>query len=255
MISDSFKKHVKKLSQKKYREEFQECIVEGVKGVEEAFENKAVIKFLIVEEARKEEKDIQNCLSLAQKQQTEVNTASAKDVKEIKTTDTFPGILAAVTTPSYSLNDFISDQPILCLDGVKDPGNLGTIIRTADWFGMQNILLSEDCVDPYNEKVVRSTMGSLFRSKIVQSKNIVQDIEKLRSEGYKSYALQMEGKSVVKIPKEQKSIYIFGSESHGISKGVQSLCTESYTIPAFGKTESLNVGIAVAITLGQIKLS
>lgn len=255
MISETIKKHLKKLTQKKYREEFRECIVEGVKGVEEVFENEISLNFLIVEEARKNEMEIQKLIDVAQKNKIEIYFASAKDVKEIKTTDTFPGVLAVVPTSNFSLNDFVAAETVLCLDGVKDPGNLGTIIRTADWFGIQNILLSEDCVDPYNEKVVRSTMGSLFRAKIAQSKNIVQDIENLRKDGYKAYALQMKGESVVKIPQQKKSIYVFGSESHGISENVQSVCNESYTIPRFGKTESLNVGIAVAITLAQIKLS
>lgn len=248
MLTENIRKHIKKLTQKKYREEFDEFIIEGVKGVEEALASGLGITTVILEE----EKNVSVELPIFVDTGPTVLYASKHDIKEIKTTETFPGIMAIVKIPHTSLDNFDFDAPIICLDGAKDPGNLGTIIRTADWFGVKNILLSEDCVDRYNEKVVRSTMGSIFRSTLVESKNLVTDLKMLQSKGYTVVGLQMKGDAFNTLIYEKKTVFVFGSESHGISPQVQMLLDKSATIPRLGQAESLNVAIAAGIVLSVI---
>ena len=114
------------------------------------------------------------------------------------------------------------------------------------------ILLSEGSVDPYSDKVVRSTMGSIFHTKIFKAQNITQAIETLKKKGYNVYTLSMEGDSLDKLKTNQKSVYIFGSESHGVSKELLNLSDKTYTIPGKGKAESLNVAVATTIVLSKM---
>ena len=131
---------------------------------------------------------------------------------------------------------------------------MGTIIRTADWFGVNGIILSEDCVDPYNEKVVRSSMGSIFRIKIFQSKDVVNTLSKLKEKNkYNILGLVMKGDSVEKIDKKSKRIFVFGSESHGIRENIEKIMDKKYTIQGKGKAESLNVGVSVGVVLSFIQ--
>lgn len=248
MLTENIRKHIKKLSQKKYRNELGEFIIEGIKGVEEALASGLLVTTLIVEE----QTSLQ--IPLFVDAGPTVHYASKNEIKEIKTTETFPGIMAIVKIPKVQLKDFDFHSPILCLDGVKDPGNLGTIIRTADWFGVKNILLAEDCVDPYNEKVVRSTMGSIFRTKIVESEDLPLDLKTLKTQGYTLCGLQMQGNDIKEVTFSAKTVLIFGSESHGIRSQIQDILDQTVTIPKIGEAESLNVGVAAGIVLSKMIL-
>ena len=174
MLSKKIVQHINQLQQKKVRNEDREFLIEGVKGVSEALNSTLEVILLVIEGNRRDEPEFLNLIKKAEKNGVLVEFCGRGDIKDIKTTDTFPGVLAIVNQPDFTIQD-LTDDKIICLDGIKDPGNLGTIIRTADWFGIKNILLSEDCVDVYNPKVVRSTMGSIFRMKIMESNNLVSD--------------------------------------------------------------------------------
>jgi len=248
MLPKQTKQHIARLQQKKYRKEFGEFLVEGVKGVEEAIDAGADIVLIVVDGVRRDEAEFVELIKKAEAKKLQVAYCGRNDVNAIKTTDTFPGVLAVLEIPDEV--EF-SKGPIICLNGLNDPGNLGTIIRTADWFGIKNILLSEDCVDPYNPKVVRSTMGSIFRTNIQSSTNIVQLLEKLKSKGYNIISLTMDGKDISKLKSHTKNIYVSGSESHGVSDEIIKL-GESYTIPGKGEAESLNVAMAAGILMSKI---
>ncbi len=254
MLSTNVIKHIHKLQQKKHRAEIGEFLVEGVKGVEEALKENAVVKMIFVEEIRREEEGIKEIIATAKSKKVEVQFMGRKDIGEIKTTDTYPGVTAIVEMRKIALPDILDGTPILCLDRVNDPGNLGTIIRTADWFGIKNLLLTDGTVDPYHEKVVRSTMGSIFRMKIVETGSIVETLKELKAKGYTLNALVLGGKALrlAATLAQGKDVYIFGSESHGVRKEVLELCDGKYTIPGGGEAESLNVGVAVGIVLHSI---
>lgn len=254
MLPQSIIKHLNELQQKKHRKAAQEFIVEGVKGVEEAIENGEVI-LIVIDGALRDEADIQKVIKLAEEDEVQVEFCGRKDIGEIKTTDTFPGILAVVSTNDIGLEE-IARGPIVALDGVKDPGNLGTIIRTADWFGIQNIMLAEDSVDPYNPKVVRSTMGSIFRTQVFESQSLATSLQMLKEKfGYRVVSLEMDGQNLPEklLKKDTENVvFLFGSESHGVRPELEKFIDLKYTIPGKGQAESLNVAVAAAIVMSRI---
>lgn len=255
MLSSKIKKHLNQLQQKKHRKEFKEFVIEGVKGVEEAIKSNAEVILVIIEGNRREEKNFEKILKITNNKNIPVEFCGRKDIGEIKTTDTFPGVLAVVEQPGIFLEDIVNGS-IVCLDGVKDPGNMGTIIRTVDWFGIKNILLSEDCVDISNPKVVRSTMGSIFHVNIFRSDNIVASLTELKDKyGRKIVSLSLDGENLNRDKVEingDKSIFVFGSESHGVRAEIEKMSDKKYTIPGRGEAESLNVAVSAGILMSKL---
>jgi len=250
MLSQKTLKHLNKLQQKKYRKQCGEFLVEGIKSVQEALDSNAQVLSVVIEGNKRDEEEFKKLIELAEGRGVVVEFCGRKDVDQIKTTDTFPGVLAIIEHLIYSLEDVVDNKPIICLDNIKDPGNLGTIIRTADWFGVKNIILSEDSVDLYNPKVVRSTMGSIFYTKVFQSFNLVQTLKKLKERNdYQIAGLTMDGQNIDKLKPQSKIIYILGSESHGIRPEVEKILDKRYTIQGKGSSESLNVAITTGILL------
>ena len=138
----------------------------------------------------------------------------------------------------------------LYLDDIRDPGNLGTIIRIADWFNIENIICSNNCVDCYNPKVVQATMGSLTRVNIFYL-DLVSFIQKNKNK--KIYAATLSGSSVLDHPKIKEGIILIGNESKGIHEDLLVLATNKITIPRFGHAESLNAAVATGIILSHLK--
>jgi RNA methyltransferase, TrmH family len=170
---------------------------------------------------------------------------SAKEMERITHLKNASAALAVVKLPVYEEPDHSTSA--LLLDNVSDPGNLGTIIRTADWFGVSQIICSPNCVDAFSTKVVMSTMGSIFRVKLVYT-----DLcEYLKKSNLKSYAAVLGGTDVKKVQFNHPAALVVGSESHGISPDVLNLCTHKITITGKGQAESLNVGVATGILLNE----
>jgi TrmH family RNA methyltransferase len=251
MLPNSVKQHISKLKEKKYRNEFGEFLIEGLKGVEEAFRTNADVLMLIVEGTKRDEPEFAALIELATRRDIEVAYSGRNDIDAIRTTETYPGITAIISQPVVDADDLMDGTPVLCLDGISDPGNLGTIIRTADWFGIKHIILGPGSVDPYNDKVVRSTMGSIFRTNVVRLDTLEESLEIFKQNGYHLASFDMEGTDYRDLPQTPKVVFIFGSESHGIRPEIASLCTP-YTIPQVGHAESLNVAMAAGIVMSFI---
>ena len=142
----------------------------------------------------------------------------------------------------------IQEKPVLC-DSVRDPGNLGTIIRTADSVGLNQILISKGTTDPYNSKVIRSTMGAIFRVKIVEWEDLKQTLKRLQENNFKVMVTDLgTDKSIYDI-KLQKNVIVIGNEANGVSKEIQDLADQRVKIPMLGKTESLNASVAASIMI------
>ena len=159
--------------------------------------------------------------------------------------------LALCELPNYD-EDIKLNGLSIALDDIRDPGNLGTIIRLADWFGVEDILCTKESVDMYNPKVVMSTMGSFTRVKVHYI-----DLEKYLSD-YKGniFGTFMEGESIYEQTLPQEGILVMGNEANGISPEIEKLTTNKLSIPFFGKngsTESLNVAVATSVILGEFK--
>ena len=171
------------------------------------------------------------------------------------------GKISALSTPNQVLGIFkkiqqgsvnVAGQISLALDTIQDPGNLGTIIRIADWFGVINIICSENCVDIYNPKVVQSTMGSLGRVEVVYT-NLFEFLN--RNNSIPIYAAALNGKSVGELKELKEGILLIGNESKGISAEVMQMATEKITIPKYGMAESLNAAVATGIILSHLRSS
>ena len=139
----------------------------------------------------------------------------------------------------------------MLLDDVKDPGNLGTIIRTADWFGISQIICSPESVEMYNPKVVQASMGAIFRMNVMYGA-LEGALLELIDAGFSTYGADMDGTNALEVKLPAKTALVMGSESHGLSEGIKSK-VEALTIPKFGESESLNVAMAAGILMSVYK--
>ena len=231
-------KFLKSLQQKKFRDQEQQFIVEGIKMVAELLtaKNYSVKSIYLLDTC-----EIQVPENIPS---TIVSSAELNRISSLKTPNK---VLAVVNYNPINSLDLSEDNLILLLDDIKDPGNLGTIIRTADWFGITQIICSEESVDHYNPKVVQASMGSIFRMNILYH-SLTDSILELKDADYKLFGASMSGKDAFRTPLPSKSALVMGSESHGISPALESNL-ECLTIPRIGKAESLNVSQATGILL------
>lgn len=167
-----------------------------------------------------------------------------KEMKHLSQFKTPSPILAVIKIPEVRPNN---NGLILALDGVQDPGNLGTIIRTADWFGIEHVICSRDTADAYTPKVVQASMGSIFRVPI----SYVDLIEHIPTLDRPVFGALLEGKNLYDQELDQQSVLVMGSEGQGISKDVRALIDHPILIPRKGGAESLNVSIATAVILAE----
>ena len=246
MLSKAQINHIQSLQRKKLRQSEGLYTAEGNKIVQDILDSNAQVSqiFAISPWLTK------NRLKLDQLgiNYTEVNE---KDLKRISTLSTPSQVLAVIKIPKQTKPNHQSDNLILVLDGISDPGNMGTLIRTADWFGVNTILCSEGCVDIYNSKVVQATMGSIARITVTYL-NITQHLAEHKD--IPAIATVLNGEGLYKTTFPQKAFLIIGSEAHGISEEIITQAKQHVTIPNFGKAESLNAAMAAGIILSHYRL-
>jgi len=238
LISKNLISQIRLLHHKKHRDEQQFFIVEGVKSCIETLQSNFEVVHSFATN-RLSETDINN---------SDIQFISEKEMERISCLSTAPEMLCIVKKPTCHLDDLDEEKPLLVLDAIRDPGNLGTIIRTADWFGFNQMLCSEDCVEFTNPKVIQATMGSFTRSKIVYA----QLSDYLATQKKRTvYGLYMNGEPIQKQSFKPNDIIVVGSESHGISEAVAAHIHTKIEIPMFphaGATpESLNAAMAAGI--------
>jgi TrmH family RNA methyltransferase len=173
-------------------------------------------------------------------------------MKHMSDTETPQGILAVVTQPAYELSDLMADdKPLLMvLENVQDPGNLGTIFRTAEGAGVNGIIMSADTVDIFNPKTVRSTMGSLYRMPFVISSNLIETIDELQHQGVKFYAAHLAGEKYYDgYDYTGATGFLIGNEGNGLTDVIADKADEYVKIPMGGKLESLNAAMAAGVLM------
>ena len=243
MLSKNKIKFIKSLQQKKNRSEFNAFVVEGRKSVLSLLNSAYKIKEIYCSEAALKKSPDLNALNPVIVDEGSIEKASGlKFNKEA---------VAVVVQKKHHVIDW--NKPILYLDGVSDPGNLGTIIRTAEWFGIEQIVCSEGCVELYNPKVIQSTMGA-FSSRIPVVKGVESFLEE-KPDRINVYVTHFTGEPVKIISGIQKGVIVMGSESHGVSSLWESTEHTKVTIASAtgSKAESLNVAVATSIVCFQIK--
>ena len=238
MISKNQIKFVKSLQKKKFRLLSQCFVVESSKNVSEFLYSNYTIHEIYATKSWLDKNNLPGNFS--------INQLNRRELERISTLKTAPDVLAVVKIPKKEKKiDFTGIN--IVLDDIKDPGNLGTIIRTCDWFGVKNIYCSEETVDTYNSKVIQSSMGSIARVNIIYT-DIKQMIKNIN---VKVYASVINGKDLSEIKVDENSLIIFGNESRGISKEIKNIASERITINKTGEAESLNVASAAAIILNK----
>lgn len=241
-------KHIRKLKDKKYRDESNEYIIEGTNLIEEAVKEKAKIKKVIICENTTKTYELPTNIRL-EIAKYECIYVSEKIFNLITQVTNPQGIMAIVekTTKEDEI-DYTQDL-IVMLDDIQDPGNLGTILRTIDSIGLKQIIVSKETADAFNPKVVRSTMGAIFRIKIIESENLIDTIKNIKKHHFKLIVTSLQTDNTIYDINYNKKIIVIGNEGNGVSKEIQDMADEKIKIPMLGKTESLNASVATGIVL------
>ena len=239
MVSKNQIKRISSLHQKKYRIAHQLFIAEGVKGINELLQSNFELEHLYV--------TIDEFKSVSTTQKTVISDADLKKISALTTPNT---CLAVFKIPKEK--PVLNKGLIVALDTIRDPGNMGTILRLCDWFGINQVVCSKETVDLYNPKVVQATMGSIARVNV----NYLNLKDFLETTSLPIYGTFMDGEDLYNSEITNEGIIILGNEANGISKEIEELVTKRITIPRFGnlqQTESLNVATATAIVLSEFK--
>ena len=240
-------KHIKQLKEKKYRDKNGEYIVEGIKLIKEAVQENAEIKHIVVCDGCDNSEIIESHLKY-EMSRLDFIYVPQNIFKIISDVENPQGVLAVIGKKNNEIID-TSEDLILALDDIQDPGNLGTILRTADSVGLKQILVSKGTADIYNPKVVRSTMGAIFRINVVECDNLKESLRKMKNNEYKIMITSLKAKNSIYNTDYKKKIIVIGNEANGVSKEIQSIADEKVIIPMLGKTESLNASVATGVIL------
>ena len=241
-------KHIKKLKDKKHRDESNEYIIEGVKLIEEAVKENARIKKIIVCEDTTRTYEIPTHI-MYEIAKYECVYVTDKIFASITQVTNPQGIMAIIEKSDTDAQIDYTQDIIVALDDVQDPGNLGTILRTVDSIGLNQIIVSKGTADAFNSKVVRSTMGAIFRVKIIEVENLPQAIKEMRRHHFKLMVTSLQTDNSIYDIQFNKKIIVIGNESNGVSKEIQEMADEKAKIPMLGKTESLNASVAAGVVM------
>ena len=259
---NSLIKHIKRLKEKKYRDEYGEFIVEGLKLINEAIQENADIRQIVVCDGCDNSEMIESHLKY-EMARLDFIYVPQNIFKMISDVENPQGVLAVIgkikndnnqekdeiEEAEHTSNINLNEDIILALDDIQDPGNLGTILRTADSVGLKQILVSKGTADAYNPKVVRSTMGAIFRVNVIECENLKETLKELQSKDYKVMTTSLKAKKSIYEVDYKKKIIVIGNEANGVSKEILNLADEKVIIPMLGKTESLNASVATGVIL------
>lgn len=231
-------KYIKKLKEKKYREETNCYIIEGIKLVKEAIEENAKIKYILIcedcDDAVKLEQNLlydiakNNCLYVTKKLFLSISDVTTPQ-----------GVLAVIEKKKGTEQIDYNDDIIVALDGIQDPGNLGTILRTVDSANLKQIILSKNSADPYNPKVVRSTMGAIFRVKIIECEDLKKTLKEIKKHKFKIVVSSLQTENTIYDINYYKKVIIIGNEANGVEQQIQEIADEKIKIPMIRENRKL----------------
>ena len=251
MLTRQQVKDIKRLHQKKYRAKTQKYLVEGLRLVEAVVAGGAPIEQVIVTEEALQKPRVQALVQQARGRVTVIPSLQMKQLSEVETSQ---GILAVVGMQEVDEEQVLQMKRLLLLDSIQDPGNVGTLIRSAAWFGVDAVVASKGTVDFYNPKVVRATMGGLWAVRLVAVRDFPAFIDRLKYAGKLCYGADMEGVPVSQWQPAIEGALVVGNEAHGLSAEVRDKLDVRVFIPPCGRgaipaVESLNVSVATGILL------
>lgn len=244
-------KHLARLArEKKYRLACGEMLCEGEKMLHEALGEGIVPRIVLIHE---DADSLARGLAFrAEQAGAQLFCAPGALIRQTSEVETPQGVLFSCVPPAFSEETLEGAARVLVLDGLQDPGNMGTILRTADAFGLDAVVLAEGCTDPYAPKVVRATMGAIFRLPLIRLP-LAAAVAALRSQGLAVYAAALTDTAApaTELPLA-KSAVIIGSEGHGVSQEALALCDRAIILPMRGRAESLNAGVAASILMWEM---
>ena len=244
MISKSLIKYVQSLHLRKYRQKYNKFIAQGPKIASEIINSgKVELEYIFASEAF-----IDNNKELLTKHSKTVHEASEKDLERISTNKTPNGVVLVGNMIQNEVKAILNNEWLIFLDRVQDPGNVGTIIRIADWFGITKVILSPECADLYNPKVLQSTMGGFLRVEVINAD--FNKVKELNPE-LKVYSAHLKGKSMYNLDL-QPGMLVIGNESKGIQDEIVDASDVLVSIPSKGDAESLNAGVACGILVSNL---
>ena len=236
MLTNNDTKLINSLVKKKFRQKYNKFVVEGVKNIKEVLNSSIYVEKIYSIDDTFNDFPSKNIL---------IAERELKKISQLVTPNTALAVCEIPQEKNIQKNGFI-----IALDDIRDPGNLGTIIRMADWFGIQQIVCSKETVDSYNPKVIQSTMGSFIRVQI----NYTDLEEFFETYSHPILGTFMDGENLYKTSLPENAVLLMGNEANGISEKLESFVTQRLSIPRMGKlqqTESLNVAMATSIILGE----
>ncbi len=246
-------KRIKKLHQRKYRQKYGQYIIEGIRIIDDALLDNIKIEYILFCDELLKTANGKELLQVLLKKDLKIYHIPDKMFQDISDTQTPQGIMAVLPCQSYKLQDIITDTErfLIVLDRIQDPGNLGTIIRTADAAGVNAVLMSKGCTDLYNLKTIRSTMGSVFHFPVLQDIGDIREIiVQLKKNNFKIISTDLNTeKYYYQADYYGKIAIIIGNEANGILPEVLELSDTVVKIPIIGKAESLNASIAASIIM------
>lgn len=250
MLSKRVTKIVQNLEKKKFRDKYNLFKVEGNKLIQELLLTPYLkIDTLIATSEWFAQHTIDSTITTLE--------ASEKEIASISNFQSAPEVIALVATPQTQINrEEIQNSLSILLNGIQDPGNFGTIMRVADWFGIRNLFCDSDCANLYNPKAIQASMGAVFRVKVHYT-HLDTLIKEYCNEHFTCYGTFLNGENIYKTQLNKVGFIVMGNEGHGISSHLTPLVTHKLTIPSFAQnelsTESLNVGVATGIILSEFK--
>lgn len=251
MITKVELKSYSSLLKKNFRDEQNKFLIESGKTIFEALNNSFECEVIICAKNRLFENE--KTLDALSNRIKRIEVISEKEFQKVQATVSSQGILGVFKKkPRNESPELVKGNLLIALDGISDPGNVGTIIRNADWFGVNNILLSNNCADIYNPKTIRSSAGSLFHLKIFIEVNLIQTLIKLKAEGYRILCADITGENIYGYQNTIKKIIVFSNEANGPRIELLNIADAKLTVPKKGKAESLNVASASAVILSEL---
>ncbi|MBB6218252.1 TrmH family RNA methyltransferase [Anaerosolibacter carboniphilus] len=252
---NSIVKHARQLTKRKMREQWQEYIIEGVRIIKDALENEKSLKKILFCDELYETAGGEELLEELMQREILLYKIPVQLFKELSDTQNPQGIMALVSMDTYSIEDILSRDRgfYIILDRIQDPGNMGTIIRTADAAGADAIFITKGSVDLYNSKTIRSTMGSIFHLPILSTGNTSEIIALLKSQGVKIITTSLEGeKYYFEVDYREMCAIIVGNEANGVQQEDIMSSDILIKIPMLGKAESLNASVAASIVMYEV---
>ena len=245
--NESIKK-IRKLKEKKYRDKNGKYIIEGIKLVREAILENARIDTVVVCDDCVKKGDIakEDLYQIAKYNCVYVDEKIFNNITDVQNPQ---GILAVVEKKNSDKDIKYDEDIIVVLDDIQDPGNLGTILRTIDSIGLTQVIVSKKSGDVFNPKVVRSTMGAIFRVNIIESDNLVNTLKEIKRHKFQIVSTSLQTEDSIYDIEYKKKVIVIGNEANGVSKDVLDISDKKVKIPMPGKTESLNAAVATGVVL------